>query len=70
MNEPGKMLFIIGLMIALVGLLVWSGFGKGWLGRMPGDIHYTKGNFSFHFPVVTCLLISVALTFLIWLFRK
>ena len=70
MNEPGKMLFIIGLMIALVGLLVWSGFGKGWLGRMPGDIHYTKGNFSVHFPVVTCLLISVALTFLIWLFRK
>ena len=64
------MLFIIGLMIALVGLLIWSGFGKGWLGRMPGDIHYTKGNFSFHFPVVTCLLISVALTFLIWLFRK
>ena len=70
MNEPGKMLFIIGLMIALVGLLIWSGFGKGWLGRMPGDIHYTKGNFSVHFPVVTCLLISVALTFLIWLFRK
>ena len=70
MNEPGKMLFIIGLMIALVGLLVWSGFGKGWLGRMPGDIHYTKGNFSVHFPVITCLLISVALTFLIWLFRK
>jgi membrane protein implicated in regulation of membrane protease activity len=62
MNEPGKMLFIIGLMIAAVGLLIWSGFGKGWLGRLPGDIHYTKGNFSLHF--------SVVLTFLLWLFRK
>jgi hypothetical protein len=70
MNEPGRILFIIGLMIAAVGLLIWSGFGKGWLGRLPGDIHYTRGNFSFHFPVVTCLLISVVLTFLIWLFRK
>ncbi|HXT39661.1 MAG TPA: DUF2905 domain-containing protein [Candidatus Angelobacter sp.] len=70
MNEPGKILFIIGLMIAAAGLLIWSGFGKGWLGRLPGDIYYTKGNFSFHFPVVTCLLISVVLTFLIWLFRK
>lgn len=70
MNEPGKILFAIGLMIAVVGLSIWSGFGKGWLGRMPGDIHYTKGNYSFHFPVVTCLLVSAILTFLVWLFRK
>ena len=70
MNEPGKMLFIIGLLIAAVGLVIWSGVGKGWLGRMPGDIHYTKGNFTLHFPVVTCLLVSIVLTFLIWLFRK
>jgi hypothetical protein len=69
-NEPGKMLFIFGLLIAAVGLVIWSGVGKGWLGRMPGDVHYTKGNFSLHFPVVTCLLVSIVLTFLIWLFRK
>ncbi len=70
MNDPGKMLVFLGLMIAGVGLLIWTGFGKSWLGRLPGDIHYAKGNFSFHFPFVTCLLISVILSFLLWMFRK
>ena len=70
MNEPGKILFIFGLMTAAVGLLIWTGFGRGWLGRLPGDIHYTKGNFSFYFPIVTCLLLSAILTVLLWLFRK
>ena len=70
MNETGKFLVIIGLLIAGVGLLIWSGIGKGWLGRLPGDIHYTKGNFSFHFPIVTCLLLSALLTVILWLFRK
>jgi len=69
-NELGKMLFIFGLMIAGIGLLIWTGFGKDWLGRLPGDIHYTKGSFSFHFPLVTCLLVSLILTLLLWLFRK
>jgi len=70
MNDLGKFLVILGLLIAAVGVLLWSGFGKGWLGRLPGDINYTKGNFSFHFPIVTCLLVSLFLTLLIWLFRK
>jgi len=70
MNDLGKFLVLVGLMLALVGALLWSGFGKGWLGRLPGDIHYTRDNFSFHFPLVTCLLISVALTLILWLFRK
>jgi len=71
MNELGRFIFICGLIIAAIGLLLWSGFGKDWLGRLPGDIHYYgKGNFSFHFPIVTCLLISALLTILLWLFRK
>ena len=70
MNELGKVLIIVGLAIALIGVLLWSGVGKGWLGRLPGDIHYTKGNFSFHFPIVTCLLVSALLTLILWLFRK
>jgi uncharacterized protein YybS (DUF2232 family) len=70
MNEPGKFLVVVGLLIAAVGALIWSGFGKGWLGRLPGDIHFTRGNFSFYFPVVTCILLSIVLTFLLWLFRK
>jgi uncharacterized protein YybS (DUF2232 family) len=69
-NDLGKLLVIVGLVIAAVGLLLWSGLGKGWLGRLPGDIHYTRGNFSFHFPIVTCVLLSLLLTFILWLFRK
>ena len=70
MNDLGKLLVILGLVIAAVGALLWTGFGKGWLGRLPGDIHYTRGNFSFYFPIVTCLLLSLLLTLLLWLFRK
>lgn len=70
MNETGKMLVILGLVLVAAGGLLWSGFGRGWLGRLPGDIHYTKGNASFYFPLMTCLLVSVLLSFLLWLFRK
>jgi hypothetical protein len=72
MNGLGKALVIIGLAVAAVGALLWSGVGRGWFGRLPGDIHYTnsKGNFSFYFPVVTCLLVSVLLSLILWLFRK
>ena len=70
MSDLGKMLFITGLALAVVGLLLWTGVGKGWIGKLPGDIHYSKGNFSFHFPLVTCILLSLVLTILLWLFRK
>lgn len=70
MNDLGKFLVLAGLLIAAVGALLWSGFGKGWLGRLPGDINYSKGDSSFHFPIMTCLLISMILTLLMWLFRK
>jgi uncharacterized protein YybS (DUF2232 family) len=70
MNELGKVLVIVGLIMAALGALLWSGIGKDWLGRLPGDIHYTKGNFSFYFPIVTCLLLSLLLTLILWLFRK
>lgn len=70
MKELGKWLFVFGAGIALLGLLLWSGSGKGWLGRLPGDLHVERGGFSFHFPIATCLLISLLLTFLLWLFRR
>ncbi len=70
MNDFGKLLVIVGLVMAGVGLLIWLGVGKNWLGKLPGDIHYTKGNFNFYFPLATSLLISAILTFLFWLLRK
>ncbi len=70
MSEFGKFLFIIGVVLAVAGLLIWSGADRGWLGRLPGDIHVSREKFSFNFPIVTCLLISLVLTLLLWLFRK
>jgi hypothetical protein len=70
MNELWKFLFVVGLVVAAIGLFLWSGLGKGWFGRLPGDIHYSKGNFSLHFPIVTCILLSLVLSLILWLFRK
>ncbi len=68
MNEVGKLLVVTGLLIAAVGAVLWS--GRGWIGHLPGDLHYTRGSFSFYFPIVTCVLLSILLTLLLWLFRK
>ena len=70
MSEFGKFLVMAGLLLVAVGALLWSGFGKGWLGRLPGDFHYSKGDFQFYFPLVTCLILGAILTLILWLFRK
>ena len=70
MNDLGKLIFFVGVAIAVIGLLMWMGVGRGWFGKLPGDINYSRGNFSFHFPLVTCLIISVVLTLIMWLMRK
>jgi hypothetical protein len=64
MQDAGKFLFVIGLVIALAGAWLWSGRGLSWLGRLPGDISYQNGDFRFYFPVTTCILVSVVLTLL------
>ncbi len=70
MSDLGKLLVVIGGITVAIGLLLWSGLGRNWMGRLPGDIHYTRGNFSFHFPIVTCLILSLLITIVLWLFRK
>jgi len=70
MNDLGKVIFFGGLILAAVGLLLWLGVGKTWFGRLPGDVNYSRGNFNFHFPIVTCLIVSLILTVLLWIFRR
>jgi len=70
MSDLGKILVLAGVTLVIIGAILWSGFGRGWLGRLPGDIHYTKGNFSFYFPVVTCLVLSILITVILRLFKK
>ncbi|HSG06067.1 MAG TPA: DUF2905 domain-containing protein [Nitrospiria bacterium] len=66
----GKLLVVFGLLLAGIGLLILLSDKVGWIGRLPGDIVIKRENYSFYFPLATCILISVVLTLLIWLFRR
>jgi hypothetical protein len=68
--ELGKFLVILGAVIIVLGLLLWSGVGAGWLGRLPGDIRIERGNSAFYFPIVTCIIISIVLSLIFSLFRR
>jgi hypothetical protein len=70
MQDLGKTLLIIGLVLVVAGAVLWKTGGLGGLGRLPGDIFVKKGNATFYFPIVTCLVISAVLTLLGWLFRR
>jgi uncharacterized membrane protein YidH (DUF202 family) len=66
----GKMLILLGVFIILIGILLLIGEKIPWIGRLPGDIIIRRKNFTFYFPVVTSLIISILLTLLFTLFRK
>ena len=70
MREMGKFLVILGIVIVLLGLVLWGGFAPKWLGRLPGDIRIERGNSAFYFPIVTCIIISVVLSVLLSIFRR
>ena len=63
----GKALVLIGLGIAALGLVMMLGVP---LGRLPGDFHVRRGNFSFYFPLATSILLSIILTIVLALFRR
>jgi hypothetical protein len=64
-----KILIITGLILLAAGL-AWPWLRRLPLGRLPGDIHIVREGFSFSFPIVTCLVISVVLSLLLWFFRR
>ena len=71
MNGFGRPLIILGLVLLAAGLVIsFAPRLPTWLGRLPGDINIKRDNFSFHFPLVTCLIISAILSFIIWLLRR
>ena len=59
-----RFLVILGAALVVVGL-AWPWLAKLGLGRLPGDIHIERDGFSFHFPIVTCVIISLVLSFLV-----
>mgnify|MGYP001400390918 CR=1 FL=1 len=70
MTGLGRMLIIMGLVIAAIGALLALSGKIPWLGRLPGDIMVRKERFTFYFPLATSLLVSVILSLILWLIRK
>ncbi|MCK4487200.1 MAG: DUF2905 domain-containing protein [Desulfobacterales bacterium] len=66
----GKALIIMGLVIAGIGILLVLTPKVPWFGKLPGDILIKKDTFRFYFPITTCIIISLILTLLFYLFRK
>jgi Protein of unknown function (DUF2905) len=73
-SDLGKLLLVIGGLIVLLGLVLLVVGRIPFFGRLPGDIAVRRGNVSFYFPIVTCLVVSVVLTIvvnlLLVLFRR
>jgi hypothetical protein len=70
MSDIGRVLIVVGIGIVALGLLLTLAGRVPWLGRLPGDIVYRRGNFTFYFPLATSILLSLLLTLLLWIFRR
>lgn len=68
-QHPGWFLIVAGLVIAGIGAIWLLSPSIPWLGKLPGDISIERESFKFYFPVVTCIVISVLLTGIMWLIR-
>jgi hypothetical protein len=64
-----RFLIIAGIVLVIVGL-AWPLLARLGLGHLPGDIHVERENFSFHFPLMTSIVVSLVASVLIWLFRR
>ena len=70
MNQLGKLLIVIGLVIAAIGLALFLSGKIPWFGRLPGDIVYRGKNVTFYFPLMTSLAVSVILTLILWFINR
>jgi hypothetical protein len=70
MREIGKLLVLLGTIVVILGLILWSGFAPKWLGRLPGDIRIEREHGAFYFPIVTCIIISIVLSLIFSIFRR
>jgi len=73
-EDLGKLLLVFAVILAVLGLFLVFGGKIPFFGKLPGDIFIHRGKFQFHFPLVTCILISLALTIIVniilWILRK
>jgi len=70
-SETGKWIIVIGILIVIIGILVYFFHNKlDWIGRLPGDIRIEKENFRFYFPITTMIIVSLAVTLIIQLIKR
>jgi hypothetical protein len=67
--DTQRLLIGLGLLILAVGL-IWPILSRMGLGRLPGDIMFQRDGTTFYFPLVTCVIISIVLSVLFWLFNR
>ncbi|NOX97308.1 MAG: DUF2905 domain-containing protein [Nitrospirae bacterium] len=70
MSFLGKSLIFLGAVLILIGTLFLLGNKLSWIGKLPGDIHIQKKNFTLYFPLTTGVLLSLVLSLIFWLFAR
>jgi hypothetical protein len=70
MQGLGKILVYTGLLLVVIGVILSLAGRLPWLGHLPGDIYIERERYSFYFPIVTCLLISLILSLVLYFFRR
>jgi len=68
MNSLAKTFLLLGIILLITGLLLTAG-ARFKLGRLPGDIVIKRENFTFYFPLMTCIIVSIILSVFFWLYR-
>ena len=66
----GRLMIVAGLLLAALGAVLVLGRWLPWLGRLPGDIRIERPGFTLYVPLASCLLVSVALSALLWLLGR
>jgi len=69
-NELGRLLIVVGILVAVIGVILTLAGRLPWLGRLPGDVYVQRGNWTFFFPLATSLLVSVVLSLVLWLIGR
>jgi hypothetical protein len=68
-SSPGALLVAVGVVLILIGLLIWSG-SLAWFGRLPGDIRIERESVHIYIPIVSMLLVSAVLSVVLYLLRR
>ena len=71
MERLAKIVILTGMILVVAGIIIWLlGDKLRWLGRLPGDISIERDNFRFYMPITTMIIISIAVSAILWLIRQ